>query len=78
MVRLGPSAATKARASKSEGNESMTSTTVMITVSTRPAEKPLINPSPTPSVDDSATAQRPTKSEIRAPWIIRLNTSRPM
>ena len=41
VTRLGPSAATKASARRICGNESMTSTTVPMAVSTFPPTKPL-------------------------------------
>ena len=77
VSRLGPSAATKASARRSCGNDRVTSTTVMITVSTRPCRKPLSSPRVTPTVRLTSTAEIPTISETRAPWIMRLRMSRP-
>src|SRR5438093_8515217 len=72
-----PSAATKARASRIWGNDHVMSTMVMITVSARPPTKPLISPSVTPTSTLITTASTPTSSEMRAPWMMRLRTSRP-
>ena len=77
VTRLGPSAATKARASKSCGNDNQTSTIVPMTVSTLPPRNPLARPAETPTTRLTRTAATPTSSEMRAPWMIRLSTSRP-
>ena len=45
VTRLGPSAATNASASRICGNDSVTSTTVTMTVSTLPPTNPLTSPS---------------------------------
>ena len=77
MTRLGPSAATKASARRSCGNDHVMSTIVIKTMSTRPPTKPLTSPSVTPISTLTTTARTPTSSEIRAPWIMRLRMSRP-
>jgi hypothetical protein len=77
VMRLGPSAATNASARRICGNDSVTSTTVMITVSTRPPRNPERSPRVTPTRRLTTTAETPTRREIRAPWMIRLKTSRP-
>ena len=77
VIRLGPSAATKARASRIWGKDHVMSTTVMMTVSARPPTKPLIRPSVTPTSTLMTTASTPTSSEMRAPWMMRLRMSRP-
>ncbi len=77
VTRLGPSAATKARARRICGNDSVMSTIVMSTVSTRPPTNPLTSPSVTPTSTLTMTASTPTSSEMRAPWMMRLRMSRP-
>src|SRR5213594_3714529 len=77
VTRLGPRAATKASASRICGNDWLTSTTVPMAVSTMPPTNPLTSPAVTPMMRLTNTADTPTISEIRAPWTIRLSTSRP-
>ena len=77
VTRLGPSAATKASASKICGKDHVMSTTVMMTVSAPPPTNPLTSPSVTPTSTLITTASTPTSSETRAPWMMRLRMSRP-
>jgi hypothetical protein len=77
LPRPGPSAAVTAMASRIGGNESVTSTSRMMMLSTRPPTKPAI----APSVPPMTTAQKITSAAIgkewRTPYSVRVSTSRP-
>ena len=64
---LEPSTAIRQSARKMKGNDSMTSTMRMMTVSTHPPKNPASRPSVTPISMDTTTANRPTMKEILAP-----------
>jgi hypothetical protein len=77
LIRLGPSSAMKAIAMSRYGSESCASTRLMMTASIRPPAQPLIRPSVTPTAAASSTEASARSSEVRAPYTIRLSTSRP-
>jgi hypothetical protein len=73
----GCSSAMNAMAKSRYGSDSCTSTTLMMTASTRPPTYPLTRPSAIPTAEAMSTAARPSSSDVRAPYMIRLSTSRP-
>ena len=77
LVRLGPMIATTTMASRILGKANMTSIKRITSISTAPPQYPAANPRHVPHTNAMPTATRPIRSEIRAPCITRLNTSRP-
>jgi hypothetical protein len=76
-VRLGSNSAMIMISRTSRGNAITMSVNRMIMVSVFPPRYPAIAPSSEPSTIAIATAMNPIASEIRAPKMIRLSTSRP-
>ncbi len=77
LSRLGWSTATKAIASSSAGNVSITSVNRIRAKSAAPPKKPATSPIATPIVIVITIAATPTISETRAPQMMRESTSRP-
>ena len=65
------------RATRIDGNDSITSQIRMMKASTLPPTKPASKPRPTPISIDNITEASPTKSEMRAPYISADSKSRP-
>ena len=76
-VRLGPSTATSAIASRMPGNASSTSIIRPSASSTHPPAYPATAPTIVPTVAEIDTTASPTISEIRAPMSRRARMSRP-
>ena len=74
---FGPRIATTSNAIRMSGMESSTSTKRMINVSHAPPKKPANMPSVTPMTTAIATPAVAVARETRAPWMMRLSTSRP-
>ncbi len=73
----GPSTATMATASSSEGSASMMSIRRMITGPRRFGEKPATRPSTSPGSSEMTTELKAISSDRRAPKISRESMSRP-
>lgn len=77
FVRLGPSVATMAIASKMPGKASRMSTSQTTTVSSQPPTYPARSPKSTPMTAAMPTAMSPTRKLMRPPCQTRTNRSRP-
>ena len=70
-----PATAAITSARSTLGNASMTSHARMMSPSTKPPDQPETAPSGIPMASASATAARPVRRLVRAPWRRRLQTS---
>jgi hypothetical protein len=78
FCRDGPSAAAMMIASTSKGSACIISRIRWVIRSNQPSRYPDNSPTTTPIPEPSSIAPRLTISEMRAPYIIRAQTSRPM
>src|SRR6185437_3607524 len=75
--RLGPTTDTSAMAASRNGNDSTRSMSRDSTESTNPPRNPASRPMVVPMMTALTLEKMPTISEIRAPYMVRTNTSRP-
>ncbi len=77
-VRLGPSTTASESASTMYGKASTASVNRARIVSITPPKYPAIRPTTTPATVPIAVVTKPTNREMRAPYRIRMNRSRPV